>query len=327
MSTDALLWHALSEVLTGSDETNRDPIKNVYYDETNEFDHIHSFQFLEELNHAEGSINVLNIQNAASLYAIMILGDEMGVFRVADSILKYVSTGRVDVESTTTATRLYNYMQLRDKRTSFEERAMWYKQVFDIGAGETTSDMVSNDNFMPLWENLMSEVIKYIGKYEKVDDPLRVSRSGINQVMNDLQHNLSRATSGMVKIFIPEMYAHLEDAIQIINAEELKDQLGHGISKDLWNVIESISADEFNYVPNTSSLRTIAETARSIMLDVADYDKTIFNNDKFQKMVRNVEAFVIAQNQLRDGTLSHHDEADIEDIDAEFETMEEDWDF
>ena len=72
MSTDAILWHTLSEVLESTGNVNRDPVKNVYYDEVNDFDHINSFQFLDPLNLPGGTINIINIQNAASLYAIMI---------------------------------------------------------------------------------------------------------------------------------------------------------------------------------------------------------------------------------------------------------------
>lgn len=332
MSTDAILFHTLSEILGTSGDATRDPVKNVYYNEVNDFDHINSFQFLDPLNLPGGTINIVNIQNAASLYAIMILGDEMGIFRVADSILKYVTSGKVDVESTTTATRLYNYMQLKKDRTKFEERAMWYKQVFDIGNGNTVSDMVTNNNFLPLWETLMSESIKYIEKYEDAEDPLRVSKSGMHQVITDLQHNLSRAASGMVKIFVPEMYAHLEDAIQIINAEELRDQLGHGISRDIWNIVESVSMEEFNYFPNTSSLRTIADSARNIILDIAIYNQSTFSETQFQQFVKNVEAFIIAQNQFQkdssgNGDDDYDDNGSFEDAEKEFETMEEDWDF
>lgn len=330
MGTEAILWHTLSEVLNGSSGVSRDPVKNVYYNEVNNFDHVNSFQFLDPLNFPGGTINVVNIQNAASLYAIMILGDEMGIFRIADSILKYVTMGKVDVESTSTATRLYNYMQLRDSRTTFDERSMWYKQVFDIGNGNTVSEMATNENFLPLWENMMAEVIKYIDKYESVDDPLRVSKSGIQQVVTDLQHNLSRAASGMVKMFVPEMYAHLEDAIQIINAEELRDQLGHGISRDLWNIVESVSMEEFNYFPNTSSLRTIADSARNIILDIATYNKATFSEDQFQQFVSNVEAFIIAQHQFQKNTVSEGDDeqgGSFEDTEKEFESMEENWDF
>lgn len=330
MSNEALLWHTLSEVLNGSDDVSRDPVKNVYYDTVNEFDHINSFQFLDPLNLPGGTINVVNIQNAASLYAIMILADETGMIRVADSVLKYVTMGKVDVESTTTATRLYNYMQLRDKRTTFDERSMWYKQVFGIGGGDTVNGMVSNENFLPLWETMMGEVIKYIAKYESADDPLRVSKTGIQQVITDLQHNLSRAASGMVKIFVPEMYAHLEDAIQIINAEELRDQLGRGVSRDIWNIVEGVSMEEFNYFPNTSALRTVADTARNIILDIATYNKASFTETKFQRFVKNVEAFIIAQNQLQKNSGDHQYEDEdegYEGVEKEFETMEENWDF
>lgn len=330
MSTDAILWHTLGEILNSSTDRTRDPVKNVYYNEVNEFDHINSFKFLDPLNLAGGTINIVNIQNAASLYAIMILGDEMGIFRVADAILKYVTMGKVDVESTTTATQLYNYMQLRDDRTTFEERSMWYKQVFNIGNGNTVSDMVTNENFLPLWEGLMSEVIKYIRKYERAEDPERVSKTGIHQVLTDLQHNLSRVAAGMVKIFVPEMYAHLEDAIQIINAEELRDQLGHGVSRDLWNIIESVSMDEFNYLPNTSAIRTVADTGRNIILDIAAYNRATFKDEQFQELVRNVDAFIIAQNQLQGGTLNNFnndDEDNLEEDEKELETMDEDWDF
>ena len=333
MNTDTILFHTLAEVLNGTEDGSRDPVKNVYYNEVNDFDHVNSFQFLDPANFPGGTINVVNIQNAASLYAIMILGDEMGIFRVTDTILKYVTTGKVDVESTSTATRLYNYMQLRENRTKFEERSMWYKQVFNIGDGDTVSSMVTNENFLPLWETLMGEVVTYIDKYEKTDDPQRVSKSAIQQVITDLQHNLSRAASGMVKIFVPEMYAHLEDAIQIINAEELRDQLGHGISRDLWNIIESVSMQEFNYFPNTSALRTIAESGRKIILDIATYNRGSFTEDNFQALVKNVEAFIIAQNQLQrdslgsNGSTSELNEDEFEQAEQEFETMEENWDF
>lgn len=331
-TNDPILWHTLSEVLN-SGRDSRDPVKNVYYDDSvNEFDHTNSFQFLDPNFLPGATINVVNIQNAASLYALMIMMDEVGIIRIADTILKYVTMGRVDVESTTTSTRLYNYMQLRDNRTTIEERSMWYKQVFNIGNAQTVSEMATNENFLPQWENLMTEVIKYIDKYESADDPLRVSKSGINQVISDLQHNLSRAASGMVKIFIPEMYAHLEDAIAIINAEELRDQLGHGVSRDLWNIVESISQEEFNYLPNTSALRTIADSARNIILDIARYNPASFSEADFQNFVKSVEAFIIAQNQIEGesyaaGNSGEESGSMYEDEMNELETAEQNWDF
>ncbi|MEM9820548.1 MAG: hypothetical protein AAF985_05730 [Bacteroidota bacterium] len=332
---NSIFWQALQQVMSGESGGRRDPVKNVYYDETNVFDHENIFGFLQGATYNQGSINRDNIQNAATLYAIMILGDEMGIFRVADVILKYVTLGRLDVASSTTATRIYNYMKLRDERTTAEEREMFYKQVFDMGEGQSMRNMALNENFGSLWETLMYEVIRYIKKFERADNPENVSKSSIQQVMLDLQHNLSRAASGMIKIFVPEMYAHLEDAIQILDAPEIKDQTGHGVARDVWNVVESISREEFGNYPNTSALRTVAANARRIMLEIADYNPATFTNDDFQTFVRTVESFIVGKSQLEGGMQEvRRNDRYEEDYDREgqmtepeYESMDEDWDF
>lgn len=329
-------WQALQQALSGESGGRRDPVKNVYYEGTNTFDHLNIFDFLEGADYNQGNINKDNIQNAATLYAIMVLGDEMGIFRTTDIILKYVTQGRLDVASSTTATRVYNYMKLRDERTNLQERAMFYKQVFDLGNGQSMNKSNNNKGFGMLWDTLMHEVIRYIRKYERADNPENVSKSSVNQVILDLQHNLSRAASGMIKIFVPEMYAHLEDAIQILDADEIKNQIGHGVARDIWNVVESVSKEEFGHYPNTSSLRTVAATARQIILDIADYSTASFTNDNFQRFVRNVEAFIVGKSQLEGGHQgkigdSEYSEEeymrDNKESEPEYETMDEDWDF
>ncbi len=257
----------------------------------------------------------------------MILGDEMGVFKVADAVLKYVTMGKVDIQSGETSTRLYNYMKLRDQRTTEDERAMFFKQVFDIGEAQVMNNMASNNQFGNLWDTLMNEVVKYITKYERLDNPENVSRSGIEQAIFNLQHNLSRAASGMVKLYIPEMYAHLEDAMQILGAEEITNQLGHGIARDVWNVLENVNIQEFNYMPNVSGLRTIAQTGRDIIIAISKYSSVTFSDEEFDKLVRDVESFVIAQSQVTDGSYNRGEEAEVEDVESELESIEEDWDF
>ncbi len=332
-----ILWQAFQQVLSGETGGSRDPLKNVYQNDTFQFDHEGVFGFLNEDRFNQGNINRDNIRSAATLYAIMVLGDEMGIYRVADVVLKYVTIGRLDVASSSTATGIYNYMKLRDERTSFDERQMFYKQVFDIGESASMDNMANNQNFSSLWDTLMHEVIRFIRKFERADNPENVSRTSIHQVILDLQNNLSTAASGMVKLFVPEMYTHLENAIAILDAPEIKDQVGHGVARDLWNVVESISREEFGSYPNTSALRTVASNARRIMLDIADYSFATFDEDSFQNFIRNVEAFIVGKSQLENGgSLSggdYYEEAEEYEYDdnnqeeAEYETMDEDWDF
>ncbi|MEO0898380.1 MAG: hypothetical protein AAFY71_18345 [Bacteroidota bacterium] len=279
-------------------EVARDPVKNVFFNEPVNFDHQNTFGFLQSADYGRSNVSAKNIRNAATLYAIMIIGDEMGVFRVADAILKYVTMGFIDVESNATSTRVYNYMKLREHRTTAEERAMFYKQVFNLGNGQTPEGMPTNRNFWPLMESLFHHTKEYLSKYELSDSPSKISQAALRQLIKDLQHNLSRAASGMVKLYVPEIYAHLEDAIQIIDAPEIKDQLGMGMGRELWNVVEQVSMEEFGYYPNTSALRTVAVAAREVMNDIASYTDGSFDNNDFQNFMQHVEALIIAQNLL-----------------------------
>ena len=299
-NVNAALVQAYLQALSQNNTTqsNRDPVKNVIFDEPISIDHLGLFDFLDANGYASDTINTVNIQNAATLYAIMVIGDQMGVFQVADAVMKYATLGRIDIESTSTATRLYGFMKLRSQRTTAQERAMFYRQVFDLGDSEGVNEMATNTSFWPLMESLFHHVIEFIRKYEVADEPQNISQSPVRQIIRDLQHNLSRAASGMIKVYIPEMYAHLEDAIQIISAPEIRDQIGQGVARDVWNVVEQVSMEEFGHYPNTSALRTVAAAARSVLLDLARYSDASFDNSDFQQFIDNVEAFIVAQSQV-----------------------------
>lgn len=299
---NAVLLQAYLDAISqgGPARVTRDPVKTVIFDEPIRIDHQNLFPFLDDSGYASDTINTVNIQNAATLYGIMVVGDEMGAFAVADTIMTYATIGRIDVASTSTATRLYGYMKLRDQRTTPEERALFYRQVFGMGGQENhLENSVANTDFWPMMETLFHYVIEHIRKVETAEDPGNISQAPVRQIIRDLQHNLSMAASGMCKIFIPEMYAHLEDAVQIISAPEIRDQLGQGVARDLWNVIEQVSMEAFGYRPNTSALRTVASAARNVILDLARYTDATFDDADFDQFISNVEAFIIAQSQVQ----------------------------
>lgn len=306
------------------DSSNRDPIKNVFQGGNNNFDY--QVDYFDDYGSASESVNQENIKAAGTLYYIMVLADQLGILKVADQVLLSWTSGSLDIPLGETATRLYNFFQLKNFRISADERKTFYKMGFNLGDGQTVDQMAINTQFAPLWDGLMNECVRYIEKTEKSDNPGLVSKSGINQAIIALRHNLSRSTAGIVKAMIPEMYAHLQDAYTILNAESVVSQLGQGLHKDAWNVIERISMDKFNYLPPVSSYRQIAVTAHKIITAIAEYSETTFSENDFSELVYNVESHIIAQSQISgDPGIQGQDEEDIED--AEFETMEEEWDF
>jgi hypothetical protein len=281
---------------------NLDPAKNVYSNDIIQFDNTNPdlFQFLDNYITDQGSVNSENIQYAATLYTIMLLDVDLGIFRVLDALLHDITRSEVDIQSAETSKRVFDYLQLRDERATAEERLMFYRQVFNMGEGNVLGDMASNREFNSLWDTLMHEVIRYIRKYEYVDHPENVSRNGIYQSILALQRNLSRAMSGMVKLYIPQMYAHLEDAITLLDSSEIVSQKGQGIYRDVWNVIEQISMEKFNYLPNVASIRSAAFTSREILMDISRFTQASFSDADFRRFVENVEAFIVAQGQLAD---------------------------
>ena len=121
--------------------------------------------------------------------------------------------------------------------------------------------------------------------------------------------------------------ALVEDAAQL--DEVVLIGYGSTTKQDATGVVEQVSSEEFNYYPNTSALRTIADSARNIILDIARYNRASFSEDDFQAMVKNVEAFIIAQNQLQNAGGDYGDDSgnDYQNDLEELQAAEDNWDF
>lgn len=100
---------------------------------------------------------------------------------------------------------------------------------------------------------------------------------------------------GMVKLFVLEMYIYFENVIVILDVLEIKDQVGYGVVWDFWNVVESISCEEFGSYFNIFVLCIVVFNVCCIMLDIVDYFFVIFDEDFFQNFIRNVEVFIVGK--------------------------------
>jgi hypothetical protein len=153
---DEFLALAYSNALKESKKTG-DPVTNVYQNGS-------PFSFNYEVDYFETAdeqgVDVENILAAGTLYYIKTLADDLGILRVADAVLMRWTSGMLDVPQGSTASKLYSYYKLRDNYTTAEERAMFYKIVLDVGDGEVLDEMAVNKDFTPLWDTLMTEVVK-----------------------------------------------------------------------------------------------------------------------------------------------------------------------
>jgi hypothetical protein len=296
-----------------------DPVKNVYSDvQVDNFDFkVDYFETVEEQ-----SIDRQNILGAGVLFYNKVLADDLGILRITDAVIMAWTQGKLDIPQGETSTRLYRYYKLRKERTTTEERAMFYKIVFNSGSAEVLENSVVNTEFSQLWSVLMNETVKYIQKYETKDNADEfVSKIGVYNAIKNLQYNLSVFMSGMVKSLLPEMYAQLQSAIDILKRQEIVQQLGQGYHRNMWKVIERVSAEAFNHIPNVAALRTIAVKGHSIFNTIANFDEAQFTDEDFRIFIGDVEEFIVANGQIEGR--EENTEEDTEDATEE----KDDWNF
>jgi hypothetical protein len=266
-----------------------------------------------EEDRATLEINRENILCAAQLYYVMTLGDELELFNVANQLIsRYLPAGLVDIRSRETLQHLQLYMfsdSFRDpknagilyKRTQPEERQMLYKQVFSAGDANILEGMAVNNDFMTHWETLMTEVVKYLDKAEKSENPqFFISRQNIMQAVEDVQYNLSTFCTGMAKIGAPVISRELDFVVEkFLQSPEIIRQLAPNGSGSFWKVVERVLRDLRGEIPNVTALRNKATLGHMILSRVADYTPAMFEDDaKFSEFISLVEAYIIANSQL-----------------------------
>ena len=290
-------------------------------------------------------INTNNVLCAAQLFYVMSLGDELGIFIAMDLLIaKYLSGGRVDIQSPQVLRDLQNYV-LNDefpdlqtgrifKRTNTEERRMFYRQVFNFGDSDLAEGMISNPNFEQYWNVLMIEVVKYIDKIENSERPESfVSRQNVAQAIEDLQYNLSTHSSGMAKVMAPVMYKELDFLIErIFKHEEIVTQLALHNSRSYWKVIERILQEYYQQSINITALQKKAMYGHQILKAIAEYTPSIIDDDdKFSNFISLAEAFIITSEQLEEAQPAGLFESEMPSSDPDsfngFGGDDDDWNF
>jgi hypothetical protein len=224
----------------------------------------------------------------------------MGVFHIGDAIILSWSQGNLDILQGQTTQKLYRYFKLRDQRTTREERAMFYRQVLNAGNAQTLENMVVNEDFPVLWETLLTTAKDYYDAFQSKDyNPRVVSKQSVFQAIRELQHNLSVNCSGMVKAIIPELYAHLQSCFEIIDQKEVADQLGNGVDKTRWKVIENVHKSLTNQKPPVLAYLTIAVEGNKIFRFIADFNASAVTNEVFDEFIQSTERYRVASQQLQ----------------------------
>jgi hypothetical protein len=268
-----------------------------------------------------------NILVAGALDYLWNLGEFMGVFKIADSVILEWGAGMLDVTGES-ADKLYRYYKLRDERSSQEERGMLYRRVLGRGDAEVLSDAVVNDAFAGLWHKLMTEVARYVRKIERVEvEKVRVSASAIYQAARDLQYNLTEFGTGLAHKQAFEIYKNFEEAMEMLGDPQVVEHYTSGRRKNVWAVIERIAKSKFGITVNISALKTLAVEGNKVFRWLAEFRYAQPASSDLQALLGASEAWIIAQAEV-EGQEAPEEEAEPDEKDEEGEAeddVDQDW--
>lgn len=257
-----------------------------------------------------------NIAAAGALDYIYELGENIGILRVVDTLVRNWANGVLPIEKGPSAKRLYDYLKRKSDRLTQEERRLIYRRVLNKGDAKASDDMVVNEHFSPLWGKLMAEVAAFIEKANgEIGKTSHVSRRTIYQAAKDLQSNLTEYCAGMALKKIRELYDQLKNCLDIINDEEIIAHFCGARRKNIWSVIEQISKQEFGYVPNIQAHRNMAQSGNTIFGWLANFNEKTETDERFNAFLQAAETYILAAGSVKSVNQWSEDESDSDNFD------------
>ncbi len=274
-------------------------------------------KFLDD-NRSQVNISKSAVKCAAQLYYAMILGEELEVFNVINYFThKYLVRGSLTIEDGHLRENLQQYVfsnRFTDGRTNKlvdrtrpAERAMFYRQVFNYGAGPVSEDIIVNQEFPGLWKMLMLESAKYLQRAQISPNPdTYVSPQNVMQAAEDIQYNLSTHCTGMANVITPLIYAELDFVIRkILMHPEIINQVAGRSGATWWRVVEILYMGMKNERPKATVIYNKATKGHDIIRAIAEYDPAVFTqSQQLSEFIGKVEGFIITQSILQEA-LTH----------------------
>ncbi|XOV68337.1 MAG: hypothetical protein ACFHU9_04010 [Fluviicola sp.] len=286
-----------------------------------------TWDFSVDLFDSAGEQGILpkNILGAGAVNYIYVLGEQLGVFDLAEALILEWARGSIYITDPVAESRMYRYYKLLEERTSSEERGMLYKRVLNLGDAELLQGTIVNDSFTRLWHALMEEVVAYITKTETSNNQDFVSKLPIVQLIREIQYNLTSFFTGMAHIQTTEMYNHLQDAFEIMSQPGVINQVAPGRTQNVWSVIDMLHQSKFGTSPNITAYKTAAVEGYNLFQIISTFNESTITKTEFTNFIVKCEAYIIALGQegskeSSDGPVSPR--AELAAAEEEFE----DWD-
>lgn len=222
--------------------------------------------------------------------------EKIGVFRVTLKLQQLFKAGTVRLSSGEGAFKLYQFDRRKVLRFTQRDRLQAYLRAFGFSSASPATSPVSgakiNRDFHRLFTNFVTHVARFFRDKrisevirERASDPSFGSIAIVRRAGLDLRHNLKKFSYGHINVMRVEALQLLEEAFQILEADDVKRLFG---SDNAWDVIEEIHRRHLKRTVNISAHNRLAIAGREIMRWLAQSHILNTTRAEFETLLRQI---------------------------------------
>lgn len=225
---------------------------------------------------AEAEVEILqdNLHAMQAIYFSAML-DDANVYQVRDALMNSFRFGLLPFGRGRAGDLLYKMMKETPNRLSEYDRRNLYARTLGLPGGDPHN--ISNRDFQTLWLRFVSAVSSFARQLSvdfliKADIPLRVRQEQVKKAGRDLAANLSLYGYGVTYFAATELQTQINEMIDLLGDEEVKSAYG---ARDMWGVVEQVSALELGGARDTIRYRTMASAGAIIIRWLANHAREL----------------------------------------------------
>jgi hypothetical protein len=201
--------------------------------------------------------------------------EELKVFQVVDKLVELFQNGVLPVGRGDAGNLLFSHWKNAALRVSEAERRSFYARSLGIPGGDDGGS--PNREFKDLFMRFVSAVSSFV-RQNTLDNLLRanipaaVTQQQIRKAGRDLATNLSSHGYGMAYPMATELQTQINEVIGILKNNEIRAAYG---AKDMWQVVDQVSALELSGAKNSVKYRTMASAGATVFAWLANKAKVL----------------------------------------------------
>ena len=216
----------------------------------------------------DDTLNKERLLATADLY-YQYMNESIGTFTTVWKLQELFRAGALRISGGPGAFGLYRFDKHSILRYRLRDRQRAYRRVFGYGAVDPGPNSRPNPEFHGLFTHFISEVAKF-WRDKRISEVIRtramdptfgsiaiVRRAGL-----DLRNNVKNASFGYVNVLRIETSQALDEAFDILEAEDVRAQFG---ADNAWDVIELVQWQYFQRAVHASPMNKMAVAGREVL--------------------------------------------------------------